>query len=389
MVDLCIFEQTEPSARRAVNGSFLPCRVYNPPVRSRPPILPFRVVNYACRMRIVPRMNIPDETLGKGIREMIHSDDLAALEAALAPLARRARRLRSAIFWSVALTAVVGSALFAASFGPAMKVPVGSIGVILIAMACGIWVIGQLVWSQDLWGLATRGLDQPSLPDRAQRLLDELRSSKAKAWLEPARGAARKQEPIGSLAFTRPFAPLTTSPDPDVQALGRSPWASGTMAVFRFRVSDELELDAWRDAEGTSGNLALHLPLPEDTREDPDSPFSRFLHLPTEELEAILRAAYPDFGTEHETHRSRIIVHTFRIANELVKGGAFDEVTVLRNAVIQRLCSIGLDNYSLRESGDSVSSSWMDKALSRARYQSIDAELERAEAAPTGRQRSR
>jgi hypothetical protein len=152
------------------------------------------------------------------------------------------------------------------------------------------------------------------------------------------------------------------------------------VAVFRFRVSAELELDAWRDAEATSGNLALHLPLPEDTREDPDSPFSRFLHLPTEELEAILRAAYPDFGTEHETHRSRIIVHTFRIANELVKRGAFDEVTALRNAVIKRLGAIGLDNHGLSESEDSVSSSWMDKALSRAPYKSIDGKLERAEA---------
>jgi hypothetical protein len=334
-------------------------------------------------------MDVPNEASAKGIRGLMNCDDLADLEAALAPLAQRARRLRRAIFWSVALTAVIGSAFFAASFGPATKVPVGSIGVVLIALACGIALTGHLVWSQNLGGIATRGLDQTLLPDRAQRLLEELRSGKARAWLEPARGAATEQKLVGSLAFTGPFAPLTTSQDPDVQALGRGPWASGATAVFRFRVSDELELDAWRDAAGTSGTLALNLPLPEDTREEPDGPFSRFLHLPTEELETILRAAYPDVDTEHATHRSTIIVHTFRIANELVKSEAFDEVTALRNAVIKRLRSIGLDNYSLREAGDTVSSSWMDKALSRARYQSIDAELERAEAALRGRQRTR
>lgn len=277
--------------------------------------------------------------------------------------------------------AVTGTALFAASFGPVTSAPVGSIGLVLITLACSIAVIGQLVWSRNLLALATRGVHMGLLPDRAERLLGELRSGKAKAWLEPVRGVAGDREPFGSLAFTGPFAPLTLSPEPSVQALGRSPWASGAMAVFRFRASEEMEMEAWRDAEGTSGALALHLPVPDTAREAPAGPFSRFVHLPSDELEAILRSAYPDFGTDHATHRSTIIVHTFLIANELVTRSAFKEVTALREAVIKRLSAIGLDNYSLRESGDAVSSSWMDKALSRARYNSIHGELERAEAA--------
>ncbi|MFQ3664505.1 MAG: hypothetical protein SNJ79_00500 [Sphingomonadaceae bacterium] len=325
-------------------------------------------------------MDVPREASGKGIGDLMRPDDLADLESAIAALARRAQRLRTALFWGVGPLAVTGTTLFAASFGPVNNAPVGSIGIVLIALACGVAVIGQLVWSRNLLGVATRGVYMGPLPDRAERLLGELRSGKAKAWLEPVRGAAGDWEPFGSLAFTGPFAPLTLSPEASVQALGRSPWASGATALFRFRVSEELEMDLWRDAEGTSGTLALHLPVPGEAREVPAGPFSRFLHLPSEELEAILRAAYPDFGTEHATHRSTIIVHAFLIANELVKSSAFKEVTALREAVIKRLSAIGLDNYSLRESGDAVSSSWMDKALSRARYHSIDDKLERAEA---------
>jgi hypothetical protein len=334
-------------------------------------------------------MNVEREASGKGIVDLMRPDDIADLETAIAALARRARRLRTALFWGVGPLAMTGTALFAASFGPVNSAPVGSIGIVLIALACGVAVIGQLVWSQNLWGIATRGVRQMPLPDRAERLLDELRSGTAKAWLEPVRGATAEPGPFGSLGFTGPFAPLTLSPKPSVQALGRSPWASGATGVLRFRVSEDLEIDAWRDAEGTSDALTLHLAVPVEAMEARAGPFSRFVHLPRKELEVILRAAYPDFGTEHGTHRSTIIVQTFLIANELVKSSTFNEVTALRNGVLKRLRAIGLDNYSLRESGDTVSSSWMDKALSRAGYESIDGELERAEAARKDQYRAR
>jgi hypothetical protein len=121
------------------------------------------------------------------------------------------------------------------------------------------------------------------------------------------------------------------------------------------------------------------------SRPKKDTPFSALVLLAKADLDDQLRRTYPkafrpDCQNDERHHRARVIVRTYQLANELFRAEHYATVADLRDDVVARLREEGIWNYGLSGDGDSVSSSWMEKALAKAGYPAIEEELRRAAA---------
>lgn len=105
----------------------------------------------------------------------------------------------------------------------------------------------------------------------------------------------------------------------------------------------------------------------------------------TSDLDVRLRRTYPkafraDCQHDDRYHRARVIVGTYQLANEMFREQHYATVTALRDDVVARLRKEGIWYYSLSGDSESVSSSWMEKALAKAGYPAIKEELRQAAA---------
>ncbi len=312
-----------------------------------------------------------------------------ATDAALVSLAGEARRIKWVTIGSAVLLSVSSLVLALASDATGWSVA----GVFSIVVAAVAFVIG--LQKRKLWDGSPawlhwyyRPITAPSLPAEANEILVELRAGTRHARYR--RGGATERVELPFLLLRGPFGPLVLSTDPHVQGLALWNWFAGDRLGIEIeetlpRVSGPANLGV--SLEGSDGTAPEQIVMPSGSTPSPakDETFNQLVLLDEAKLSIILKRTYPEaFEPECKEQRnydrSRLIVRTYQIARQRQALRRYTTVEDLRNDVVRKLADEGIEFCGLRCDGESVSSSWIDKALSPAGYPSINKELARANA---------
>lgn len=317
-----------------------------------------------------------------------------ATDAALAPLAQHAKRIRRNVIVGTSLllgSAVALAILAAGPGGGAWKfaaLSTAAFGGLLAFRAHRLWN-GNEPWAGKR-SLQTPG---PGLPQLANSLLADLRSGERRARYRRAQSG--RDVVIPPQQLRGPFGPLLLSSQPEVQSLALRDWFGGDqLSVELEGIARELppyggtEAPARFDARPASAHR-----LNVDHR----------LLLAPEALARLLDRAYPPFvrGT-----RECLIVDALMLGNELVVGGLLPEkIKTLVSRIVAGLkapdgCPVnlvaddgsvtraehlfqhrkavgtGYATVGLREGSDS--SAWIEQAVT-GRYPDIRERLDAAE----------
>jgi hypothetical protein len=305
-------------------------------------------------------------------------------DAALAPLAAEARRIKWVTIGGAAMLCVSALILALASDATGWSVTGGvSIGVAAVAFALGLQK--RKIWDGSPGWLRwyRRPIIAPNLPSRSQEILAELRAGTRRARYR--RGGASEMVELPFLLLRGPFGPLILSTDPHVQGLALWNWFAGDRLSIQIEEALPSTLQPAEQADTPAAENVVVLEKVEAApaqKKPPakDMQFNALLLLPKARLDATLRRTYPQafkagFQPGDCYHRERVIVRTFQLANQLLRKQHYATVTDLRVDVVKKLMDKDIFNYGLGHDGDSASSSWMDKALSRAGYPSIEKEF--------------
>ncbi len=328
-----------------------------------------------------PRWLLVDSALGPELAR--------ATDAVLAPLAGEARRIKWVTIGGAALLCVSALTLALASDASGWSVAgVCSIAVAAIAFAMGLQK--RKIWdgSQAWLRWYSRPIPQPVLPPEAHVIMTELRVGTRRARYR--RGDANELVVLPVLVLRGPFGPLILASEPHVQGLALWNWFAGD----RLTIEIEEAVPRTVQAANQADNAAKEDPIIAEqettapasrSRPKQDTPFNVLVMLAKADLDNKLRRTYPkafkaDCQNEVRHHRERIIVRTYQLANELFREEHYATVADLRDDVVARLREEGIWNYGLSGDGDSVSSSWMEKALAKAGYPAIKEELRQAAA---------
>ncbi len=310
-----------------------------------------------------------------------------ATDAALAPLAAEARRLRRVTVWGIlvlfgaALWLILGSGM---TGGWELA---GFVGVGAASVAMLVAFQKRKMWDGDARWLRLYGrqIPQIDLPEAAGQLLAELRSGRRHA--RHRRGQSDPFVDLPTPLFRGPFGPLILSSDAHVQGLALWDWYGGD------RLSVEIEATPMQDdAPADLPHAATPFkPAPiagegllatKRRAEEKPSRFNRLLFLSEAELDAVLRRTYPEaFEVDPDRkvpHRSKLIVRTLQLARTRLAGRHYATVAQLRDEVVRQLRKEGIEHHGLSESADKVSISWMEHALSHRSYPAIEREIEAA-----------
>jgi hypothetical protein len=312
-----------------------------------------------------------------------------ATDAALAPLAREARRIKWVTVSGAALLCVSALILAFTSDASGWSVA-GVFSIVVAAIAFAIGLQKRKLWDGSPAWLRWYGrpITAPNLPAEANEILTELRAGTRHARYR--RGGASERVELPFLLLRGPFGPLVLSTDPHVQGLALWNWFSGDRlgveieeaqpnTVQPHRRADVAAIENCVSAEGEDAASAPKSPRKKD------KPFNALVLLAKADLDDKLRRTYPkafraDCQHDDRHHRARVIVRTYQLANEMFREQHYATVTALRDDVVAMLRKEGIWNYGLSGDSESVSSSWMEKALAKAGYPAIEEELRLAAA---------
>lgn len=305
-------------------------------------------------------------------------------DAALAPLAAEALRIKWVTIGGAGLLCVLALALALASNATRWSTA-GGVSVVVASIAFAIGLQKRKIWdgSPGWLRLYSRPITAPVLPAGSQEILADLRAGTRRARYR--RGGANEAVELPYLMLRGPFGPLILSTDPHVQGLALWNWFAGDRLGIQIEEAPPGALQPAEPAETSAAQTgdilepveAAHTPKKRPTKH---MQFNAVILLAKVDLDAKLQQTYPrafeaNFQPEDRYHRERIIVRTFQLANELLRRHQYTTVTDLRVDVVRKLREEDIFNYGLGRDGESASSSWMEKALSRAGYPSIEKEF--------------
>ncbi len=328
-----------------------------------------------------PRWLLVDSALGPELAR--------ATDAALAPLAGEARRIKWVTIGGAALLCVSALTLALASDASGWSIA-GVLSIVVATIAFAVGLQKRKLWdgSQAWLRWYSRPIPQPVLPPEAHVTMTELRAGIRRVRYR--RGDANELVVLPVLVLRGPFGPLILASDSQVQGLALWNWFAGD----RLTIEIEEAVPRTAEAANQADNAAKEDPIITEketaapaSRSGPkkDTQFNALVLVAKADLDAKLRRTYPkafrpDCQNEERHHRARVIVRTYQLANELFREEHYATVADLRDDVVTRLREEGIWNYGLSGDGDSVSSSWMEKALAKAGYPAIEEELRQAAA---------
>lgn len=328
-----------------------------------------------------PRWLLVDSALGPELAR--------ATDAALAPLAGEARRIKWVTIGGAALLCVSALTLALASDASGWSVAgVFSIAVAAVAFAMGLQKRKLWDGSQAWLRWYSRPIPEPVLPPEAYAIMTELRAGTRRARYR--RGDSNELVVLPVLVLRGPFGPLILASESQVQGLALWNWFAGDRLTIEIEEAVPRTVKAANHAnKAVTEDLIVArqetaAPAPK-LRPKKDTPFNALVLLSKADLADKLRRTYPkafreDCQNDERHHRARVIVRTYQLANGLFREEHYATVADLRDDVVTRLREEGIWNYGLSGDGDSVSSSWMEKALAKAGYPAIEEELRQAAA---------
>lgn len=327
----------------------------------------------------LPRWLLVDSALGPELAR--------ATDAALAPLAGEARRIKWVTIGGAALLCVSALTLALASDASGWSVT-GVFSIVVAAVAFSMGLQKRKLWdgSQAWLRWYSRPIPEPALPPEAHAIMTELRAGTRRARYR--RGDASELVVLPVLVLRGPFGPLILASEPHMQGLALWNWFAGDRLTIEIEEVVPRTVEAANQADNaaredpTIAEKETAAPAPKSGPKK-DTPFNALVLLAKADLDAKLRRTYPqafraDFQNHERHHRERIIVRTYQLANELFREEHYATVIDLRDDVVAKLREEGIWNYGLSGDSDSVSSSWMEKALAKAGYPAIEKELRRA-----------
>jgi hypothetical protein len=328
-----------------------------------------------------PRWQLVDSILGP--------DQSRATDAALAPLAGEARRIKWVTISGAGLLCLSALILALASDTSGWSIAgVFSIAVASVAFAMGLQK--RKLWDRSEAWLRWYGrpIPEPFLPTEAHAVLTELRSGTRRARYR--RGDANELVVLPVLVLRGPFGPLILASEPRVQGLALWNWFAGDRLTIEIEEGVPRAVLAANHADKVAtedpiiAEQETAAPAPK-SRPKKDTPFNALVLLAKADLDDTLRRTYPKAfraNCQHDArhHRACVIVRTYQLANEMFREQHYATVTALRDDVVAMLRKEGIWNYGLSGDGESVSSSWMEKALAKAGYPAIEEELRLAAA---------
>jgi hypothetical protein len=312
-----------------------------------------------------------------------------ATDAALVPLAGESRRIKWVTIGGAALLCLLALILALASDASGWSVA----GVFSIAVASVAFAVG--LQKRKLWDGSEawlrwygRPILEPVLPTEAHAILTELRAGTRRARYR--RGDANELVVLPVLVLRGPFGPLILASEPHVQGLALWNWFAGDRLTIEIEEAVHRLVPAANHANKAATedlNIAEQetaAPAPK-SRPKKDKPFNALVLLAKADLDDKLRRTYPkafraDCQHDDRHHRARVIVRTYQLANELFREQHYTAATALRDDVVARLRKERIWNYGLSGDSESVSSSWMEKALAKSGYPAIEEELRQAAA---------